>query len=239
MPALIESLPYNLDFCIGGEPTSKHVLGDCLKIGRRGVLQGTVKLLGRAGHAAYADRTPNIISSLPAVLGALGEPWHDQLHGVATTLAVTNIITDSTAVNVIPGCVTLSFDTRFSPHRTVAEIESEVIRRLNATSIPYELAISKSTNPYLSDCSPEGDPRQRALVESARKAIREVTGEEPSLSCDGGMSDARFTAQRWIPTVEFGVPHGGMHGPNEYVASRDVRLLEVVYVRLGEMLASF
>jgi succinyl-diaminopimelate desuccinylase len=237
MPALLDSLPYSLDFCIGGEPTSKNELGDCLKIGRRGVLQGKIRLLGKAGHAAYADKNKNIIDALPLVLDTLGRRWNDQCHGVETTLAITNLSTDSTAINVIPGTVTLSFDARFSPQRTADEIEGEINHRLQSTSTPYELVISKRTNPYLNDNSPSGDPKQRALVESAREAIREVTGREPVLSCDGGTSDARFTAQRGIPTVEFGVPHGNMHGPDEFVAVQDVLLLQQVYVKIAERLA--
>ena len=237
MPALLDTLPYRLDFCIGGEPTSKLELGDCLKIGRRGVLQGKVRLLGKAGHAAYADKNKNVIDALPLVIDTLGRGWNDQCHGVETTLVVTNLSTDSTATNVIPGSVTLSFDARFAPQRTADEIEAEINHRLQSTSMPYELVISKRTNPYLSDTSPSGDPKQRALVESAREAIREATGKEPVLSCDGGTSDARFTAQRGVPTVEFGVPHGNMHGPDEFVAVRDVLLLQQVYVKIGERLA--
>lgn len=238
MPALLDSLPYKLDFCIGGEPTSKQELGDCIKIGRRGVLQGRIKLLGVAGHAAYAERTKNILNSMPFILDALAKPWHDSRHGVETTLAVTAITTESGAINVIPGSVTLTFDARFAPQRTTADIEAEISRRLVATSIPFELSIVKRTDPYVSDSSDEANVHQRALVDSARRAVREVTGREPSLLCDGGTSDARFAAQRGIPTVEFGVPHGNMHGPDEFVTCENVALLERVYIRIGELLAS-
>lgn len=238
MPALLDALPYRLDFCIGGEPTSKDELGDCLKVGRRGVLQGKIELIGSSGHAAYAERTRNIIGSLPAVIQALATPWNDSRFGVETTLAITNVVTDSTAINVIPSRVTLLFDARFAPQRAVSEIEAEIARRLDTAEVAYQVAISKRRQPYLCDSSSEGDGRQRGLIESAQAAVREVTGREPLLTCDGGTSDARFAAQRGIPTVEFGVPHGNMHGADEFVRSEDIERLERIYIRIGELLAS-
>lgn len=235
MPALLESGSYSFDLCIGGEPTSKKVLGDCLKIGRRGRIVGSVTLHGKAGHAAYADMTPNIIHQLPSVIEFLSAPWNDDSAGAATTLSITNIATNSTASNVIPGTVSVSFDTRSSPKRDLDDVEAEIKRRLAQTTVPHTLHILKRTSPYLTD-SGGADGGQNSLGQKARlvacavQTITQLTGVMPEVTCDGGTSDARFIAVTGVPTIEFGVPHGNMHGPDEFVEVASISLLRDIYV---------
>jgi succinyl-diaminopimelate desuccinylase len=218
------------DLCIGGEPTSKERLGDCIKNGRRGRFAGTITLHGRAGHAAYADRTPNIIDQLPAVIAALHAPWNDAASGaVQTTLSITNLTTDSSALNVIPGSVTLSFDARTTPGRSLDDVEREIERRLTDTRVPYTLTVPKRTLSYMTDPNGAPDAPQATLVRCAQQAIKEVLGMDPVLTCDGGTSDARFLAALGVPTIEFGVPHGNMHGPDEFVELENIERLRQVY----------
>jgi succinyl-diaminopimelate desuccinylase len=236
MPALLESSQYGFDYCICAEPTSKKKLGDCMKFGRRGAVRGTITLQGEAGHAAYAEITPNIVHQLPAVISELAKPWNDLRNGSQTTLSITNITTDSTATNVIPGKVCLTFDSRFAPHRTGEEIEREIRERLAASGVAYELALGKTTQPYLTDINADPTTPQGKLVSCAQQAIREVLNMVPALTCDGGTSDARFVAAQGVPTIEFGVPHGNMHGPDEFVEVKNIELLSEVYQRIVELL---
>jgi succinyl-diaminopimelate desuccinylase len=236
MPALLDLVGTEFDYCVCGEPTSKKRLGDCVKVGRRGVLRAEVVLKGRSGHAAYADVTPNVVNSLPAVITELAKPWNDTCYGVATSLSITHLSTDSTGVNVIPGAVSLQFDMRFAPNRSVEEMQREVAVRLDRTGVPYELEWRKSTAPYVT--GNEGDPSspQARLVAITQSVIQEVLGVAPMLSCDGGTSDARFVAWNGVPTIEFGVPHGNMHGADEFVEVGNIELLERVFVAIGERL---
>jgi succinyl-diaminopimelate desuccinylase len=235
MPALLESESYVFDLCIGGEPTSKEVLGDCLKIGRRGRIVGSVTLHGKAGHAAYAEMTPNIVHRLPSVIEALGAPWNDTSGGTATTLSITNIASDNSASNVIPGNVTISFDTRSSPRRCLDDVESEIKARLAQTGVPHTLCIIRRTSPYLTDTKeadggPNSTGRNAKLVACAVQTIKDLSGVTPQVTCDGGTSDARFIAVAGVPTIEFGVPHGNMHGPDEFVEVASISLLRDIYV---------
>ena len=52
------------DHCILGEPSNVAVLGDTIKAGRRGSLNGTLIVTGRQGHVAYPDRADNPIRGL-------------------------------------------------------------------------------------------------------------------------------------------------------------------------------
>jgi succinyl-diaminopimelate desuccinylase len=229
MPALLDARSWDFDYCIGGEPTSKVSLGDYIKVGRRGLVQGKIHLLGKAGHAAYAERTPNIINQIPAVLSELSRPWEDKCHGTETTVAITNVTTDSTATNVIPGTVALTFDARFSPRRTIDEVKAEIARRVEASGVSHSIEMSKGTNSYLTDFSGDASSPQSKLIQSLIDAIKETLGVAPVLTCDGGVSDARFVAWRGVPTIECGVPHGNMHGPDEFVKSRDIELLTEIF----------
>jgi succinyl-diaminopimelate desuccinylase len=232
MRALLPLVPYSMDFCICGEPTSKTELGDCLKIGRRGRVAGAVILRGQAGHAAYAHITPNVVQEVPAVVRELSAPWGDRQFETETTLSITNITTDSTALNVIPGSVTLTFDARFAPGRAIEEIEAEIERRLKSTGARYELEISGRTAPYLTDISSDPDSSHAKFVQCAMQEIEKFVGITPMISCDGGTSDARFVGAKGVPTIEFGVPHGNMHGPDEFVAMINIELLRDIYVRI-------
>jgi succinyl-diaminopimelate desuccinylase len=230
--ALLDAVPYSFDYCICGEPTSKTKLGDCLKIGRRGRIAGTVTLRGEAGHAAYAHITPNIIHAVPGVVQALSTPWNDRRFGTETTLSITNITTDSTAVNVIPGSVTLTFDARFAPGRAIDEIEAEIEQRLKQTKTNYQLTIAKRSESYLTDINADPDSSTARFVQCAVREIENSVGVTPEISCDGGASDARFVAAKGVPTIEFGVPHGKMHGPDEFVEVKNIELVRDTYVRI-------
>lgn len=236
MPALLDLVGTEFDYCVCGEPTSKKRLGDCVKVGRRGMLRAEVVLKGRSGHAAYADVTPNIVNSLPAVITELAKPWNDTCYGVATSLSITHLSTDSTGVNVIPGVVSLQFDMRFAPNRSIEEMQQEVLARLDGTGVLYEVEWRKGTAPYVTGVAVEPSSPQARLVAVTQSVIQEVLGVSPILSCDGGTSDARFVAWKGIPTIEFGVPHGNMHGADEFVEVGNIELLERVFVAIGERL---
>jgi succinyl-diaminopimelate desuccinylase len=202
-------------------------------------MRGAIALQGEAGHAAYASITSNIINKLPAVISELAKPWDDARHGSDTTLSITNITTNSTASNVIPSTVQLTFDCRFAPHRSGEEIEREVQKRLATSGVTCEITVAKVTRPYVTDvCAGLSTPQGR-LVACAQQAIREVLQMEPALTCDGGTSDARFIAWQGVPTIEFGVPHGNMHGADEFVDVQNIEQLTHVYQRIVELLMAY
>src|SRR6202034_876630 len=57
--------------CILGEPSNIDVLGDTIKAGRRGSLNGTLIVHGRQGHVAYPHRADNPIRGLITLTTAL------------------------------------------------------------------------------------------------------------------------------------------------------------------------
>src|SRR5450759_2070105 len=59
------------DHCILGEPSNVDALGDTIKVGRRGSLNGHLIVTGRQGHVAYPQRADNPIRGLVTLVAAL------------------------------------------------------------------------------------------------------------------------------------------------------------------------
>jgi succinyl-diaminopimelate desuccinylase len=133
--------------------------------------------------------------------------------------------------------VTLTFDARFAPGRDVDEIEREIQSRLDSTGVKCELNVSKRSPSYLTDVSADPDSVQAKFVECAVREIERSVGIAPAITCDGGASDARFIAAKGVPTIEFGVPHGNMHGPDEFVEVSNIEMLRDIYVRIMSVFA--
>ena len=65
-----------LDYCIVGEPSSAERLGDTIKNGRRGSLNGRLMVKGRQGHVAYPQHADNPIHrALPALHALSARHW--------------------------------------------------------------------------------------------------------------------------------------------------------------------
>ena len=63
---------HHFDAALVGEPTSATRLGDTIKIGRRGSLSGTIRVIGRQGHVAYPHLADNPVPRLVRMLDAAG-----------------------------------------------------------------------------------------------------------------------------------------------------------------------
>src|SRR5271165_3400918 len=52
------------DHCILGEPSNAAAIGDTIKIGRRGSLNGVLVITGKQGHVAFPERADNPVRGL-------------------------------------------------------------------------------------------------------------------------------------------------------------------------------
>src|SRR5215831_13287839 len=110
----------SFDHCILGEPSSAQALGDVVKIGRRGSLNGTLSVNGKQGHVAYPDRADNPIRGIVRIMSALMAEPLDQgsAHFDPSNLEFTSIDVGNRTVNVIPAEVRARFNIRFNDHHT-------------------------------------------------------------------------------------------------------------------------
>ena len=78
---LIKSLAENnelIDYCLVGEASSSNVVGDVLRVGRRGSLSGKLKLIGKQGHIAYPSKVLSPILEVGPIISELQEVIWDQ-----------------------------------------------------------------------------------------------------------------------------------------------------------------
>src|ERR1700726_1840681 len=109
-----------LDHCVLGEPSNVEELGDCIKIGRRGSMSGTLYVDGVQGHVAYPHRAANPVPDIANLVVALSnEPLdHGSAQFQASNLEFTSVDVGNTASNVIPGQARAKFNIRFNDHHT-------------------------------------------------------------------------------------------------------------------------
>jgi len=217
-----------LDACVVGEPTSAERLGDMVKIGRRGSLNGYLTVHGVQGHTAYPDLADNAAHRLVAMLHTLVTTPLDQgsEHFPASTLAISTIDIGNPTSNVIPAAARAAFNVRFNDRWSSATVEAWLRQLLDRAGGRYELEIKVSGESFL---VPPGEVS--AILSTA---IERVTGVKPELSTTGGTSDARFI-HRFCPLAEFGLVNLTAHKVDECVTLADLAALTQIYRTVLEL----
>ena len=219
------------DACVLGEPTSQATLGDTIKHGRRGSLNGHLTLSGKQGHVAYPQLADNPIRALAPVLEALQTPPLDA--GTAdfdpSNMEIVSVDVGNPATNVIPGEVRLVFNVRFNDLWTPATLAAEIERRVVAAAPGGRARLTFDPTNAVAFLTPRGP-----FTDLVARAIEETTGVKPKLSTNGGTSDARFIKDA-CPVVEVGLVGATMHAIDERVAVDDLEALSRVYERTLEL----
>jgi succinyl-diaminopimelate desuccinylase len=218
------------DHCVLGEPSNVETLGDTIKAGRRGSLNGTLIVTGRQGHVAYPDRADNPIRGLVTLIAALQAPLDDGSAQFApSNLEFTSIDVGNPTVNLIPGEARARFNIRYNDHHSQAALKMLLERRARdaaAGRVHYAFDWQPSNaDVFVTKPGP--------FTDLAAAAIAEVTGRQPKLSTTGGTSDARFIKD-YCPVLEFGLVGQTMHSVDECTPVADLVTLTAVYRRIIE-----
>jgi succinyl-diaminopimelate desuccinylase len=214
------------DHCILGEPSNATALGDTVKIGRRGSLNGTLVVTGKQGHVAYPERADNPVRGLVALMAALmATPLdHGSAQFGASNLEFTSIDIGNPVVNLIPGEARARFNIRFNDHHSQTSLKMLLEKRA-ADAAAGRIRWHIDWEPSNADSFVT---RPGPFVDLVRGAIKAVTGKEPELSTTGGTSDARFIKDH-CPVLEFGLVGQTMHQVDEHTAVADLATLTAVY----------
>jgi len=218
------------DHCLLGEPSNVQVLGDTIKAGRRGSLNGVLVITGKQGHVAYPDRADNPVRGLVKLIAAMQEPL-DQ--GSAqfdpSNLEFTSIDIGNKTVNLIPGEARARFNIRYNDCHTEASLRALVEQRARtAAGDRVRFAVEwepSNAGVFLTKPGP--------FTDLAAAAIAEVTGRKPKLSTTGGTSDARFIKD-YCQVLEFGLVGQTMHAVDECAPVADLVQLTAIYRRIIE-----
>jgi succinyl-diaminopimelate desuccinylase len=219
------------DHCILAEPSSGAAVGDTIKVGRRGSLNGTLIVSGRQGHVAYPQLADNPIRTLTALMSALMAAPLDQGndHFDPSNLEFTSVDVGNPVVNLIPGEARARLNIRFNDAHSQASLKRLIEARAQAAApatarwrFDWE---NSNADAFLAAPGP--------FLDTVVAAIAKVTGQRPKLSTTGGTSDARFI-KNYCPVLELGLVGATMHQTDECVALADLAILTAVYREILE-----
>ena len=223
-----------IDYCLIGEPSSAHRLGDTARIGRRGSLSAELNVRGIQGHVAYADVARNPLHDLAPALAELCNTEWDRGNAQfpPTSFQATNIQAGTGAMNVIPGSLQLRFNLRYCTEQTKSGLEDRVEEVLKRHGLDYEILWRDVGRPFMT--------AGERFTDAVAGAVGDVTGHSPELSTGGGTSDGRFIAPAGAQVIELGHLNGSIHQVNESVPVDDLEPLREIYSRVLErMLLSY
>ena len=222
----LEARNEKMTWCLVGEPSSTHQLGDIIKNGRRGSLNAKLTVKGKQGHVAYPHLAVNPIHTASKALAELCETVWDNGNEYfpATSFQISNLNAGTGATNVVPGVMTSLFNFRYSTEVTAEELKARTLEILDRNNVEYDIVWTHSGLPFL---TPAGE-----LVNAAKNAIRNVTGVEAELSTSGGTSDGRFIAPTGAQVLELGVLNASIHQIDEHVNVADLEPLAEIYEQI-------
>jgi succinyl-diaminopimelate desuccinylase len=215
--------------CIVGEPTSPNVMGEMMKIGRRGSMTAYFTATGVQGHSAYPDRAKNPLSALVQLMTRLEAQALDTgtAHFDASTLAITTMDCGNPATNVIPAKAIATVNIRFNDAHSGASLaqwlQDHAAAVQSMTGVQIGLRVTVSGESFLTPPGPFS-----GLIATA---VQAECGRVPEYSTSGGTSDARFIKNH-CPVVEFGLVGRTMHQVDERVEISQIHTLKAIYTRI-------
>ncbi|BES84057.1 succinyl-diaminopimelate desuccinylase [Pectobacterium araliae] len=219
-----------LDYCLVGEPSSTHAVGDVVKNGRRGSITANLRVHGVQGHVAYPHLADNPVHrAAPALNELIATEW-DQGNEFfpPTTMQIANIQAGTGSNNVIPGELFVQFNFRFSTELTDVLIQQRVAELLDRHQLNYTIDWKLSGQPFLT--------ARGELVDAVVNAVGHYNEVTPELLTNGGTSDGRFIARMGAQVVELGPVNATIHKVDECVSAADLQLLSRMYQRIMEQL---
>ena len=215
-----------IDYCLVGEPSSSNSLGDTIKIGRRGSLNGKLKLLGIKGHVAYPHLAKNPIHIAAPILDELvKEAWDDgNEHFPPTSFQISNFRGGVGVTNVIPDSIEVDFNFRYSTESSDKSLKDRVVQIIEKFTSDYKIEWSLSGKPFLT--------KSLNLIHLVSNSVEQVVGTKPILSTAGGTSDGRFVAPTGAEVVELGPSNETIHKIDECVRLEDIEKLSVIYEKI-------
>ena len=227
-PAVIKYLKKKgekIDFSIVGEPSSNISVGDEIRIGRRGSMNGIIKVYGKSGHSAFYGSYINPCTALAKIIAKLKSSPLDNgtKYMPPSNLEFTKMNVDNLSENVVPQSANAKFNVRFNSKYKSSSLKKKLNKIINAvakkekckTKIEYKV----SGEAFYTE------PNKEILM--VKKVVKKVTGISAKLNCRGGTSDSRFLGS--IPRLELGLRNNSIHQINERTSISDLKKLTLIY----------
>ena len=219
-----------IDFTVVGEPSSNRSVGDEIRIGRRGSMNGVVSIYGKSGHSAFAGTYINPCTALAKVISKLKSVSLD--NGTKfmppSNLEFTKINVDNLSENVVPQSASAKFNVRFNSKHKSSSLKRKLSKIINSvakkekckTKIEYRV----SGEAFYTKPNKE--------IYMVKKIVKKVTGISAKLNCRGGTSDSRFLGS--IPRLELGLRNTTIHMVDERSPISDLKKLTKIYYNILE-----
>lgn len=219
----LEARNEKIDYCIVGEPSSTHKVGDIIKNGRRGSISGELNIHGKQGHVAYPEHVKNPIHLAMPALAQLSQMHWDtgNAYFPETSFQISNIQSGTGATNVVPGHLTAWFNLRYSTELSDQTIVDKVNAVMTEHQLDFEIKWTYNGQPFITEPG--------LFVNAVESAILSTTGVTTELSTSGGTSDGRFIAPTGAEVIELGPCNATIHQVNESVSCDDLILLADIY----------
>lgn len=216
------------DVFLVGEPTNPKVLGEEIKVGRRGSLSGVLTIQGKQGHVAYPERAKNPLPLLVEMMQVLSTYQFDKgtKFFAPSNLELVSIDVGNKAMNIIPDSGTAKFNIRYNETWNYNTLDAKLREILNEISTEYDLKTDSGAESFITE------PGE--WTEIVKAAVKEITCKTPAYTTTGGTSDARFTVQ-YAPTVEFGPINDTIHQINENASVKDLEDTTIIFRRILEL----
>jgi len=219
----LKSEGITIDYCLVGEPSSENILGDTIKVGRRGSLTGYIKVNGKQGHIAYPESCINPIHTfIPALNELISTKWDNGNEIFPPTgLQFANINCGLGVTNVIANTLTANFNFRYNNLHNASDLKQKVVAILDKYAVNYAVEWTNSANPFYSK---PGKLRQ-VITDSIKQQLNLM----PAQKTDGGTSDGRFLIEVCTEIVEFGLSNKHIHQIDERIKAKDLDNLANTY----------
>lgn len=226
----LEARGEKMTWCLVGEPTAMKQVGDAVKNGRRGSLNGRLIVKGVQGHIAYPHLVDNPLHRFAPALAELCAMRWDEGNDFfpPTSFQFSNIRAGTGATNVVPGELEALFNFRFSTESTATRLKERVTSVLDKHDLRYELTWDLSGEPFLTSAG--------ELLDAARTSIVRHTGLAPDVNTAGGTSDGRFIAPTGAQVLELGPCNATIHKVDERVGVDELDILSAIYESILDQL---
>ena len=219
-----------IDFAIVGEPTTDKVLGDSIRIGRRGSINGKITIKGKQGHVGYPEQLSNPIHNSSKLIHKLATKRWDMpsRYFPSTSFQLVKVDSQSGAMNVTPASLEMVFNFRYSPRNSFDKIKTYVEKKAKKYGLHAEFEWEHEASPYLT--------RRGKLRKTLQKVIQQEANLKAKLTTAGGISDGRYIKQLAKQVIELGPSNKTIHQANECVAISELNRLCHLYYRILEEL---
>jgi len=226
----LKKIREKIDFSVVAEPSSNKSVGDEIRIGRRGSMNGIISVHGKSGHSAFYGSYINPCTALAKIIAKLKNTSLD--NGTKfmppSNLEFTKMNVENLSENVVPQFATAKFNVRFNSKHKSSYLKKKLNKIINTvarkekckTRIEYRV----SGEAFYTKPNKE--------IYMVKKIVKKITGNSSKLNCRGGTSDSRFLGS--IPRLELGLRNNTIHMVDERTSISDLKKLTKIYYNILE-----